>query len=143
MLKRIAMISLGAAIVLAPLTALASVTALAQTDQSDAPATNAPPAGSHKSQTRHRNDMSGERAQVGIAPDRRSARAASDQDVVGLPRRRPSICIICDTRANRETAQLSWIDAPRVDATASRYHKAAWVLSCGTPDPALFIIDGP
>jgi hypothetical protein len=49
MLKKISMISLGAAIVLAPLTALAA---------------SAPPAGSHKSQTRHTSNMKGERAQT-------------------------------------------------------------------------------
>jgi hypothetical protein len=64
MLKRISMVSLGAAIVLAPLTALAPVAALAQTDQSAAPAASATPAGAHKSQTRHTHTMSGERARV-------------------------------------------------------------------------------
>ena len=49
MLKKISMISLGAAIVLAPLAALAA---------------SAPPAGSHKSQTRHTGNMSGERART-------------------------------------------------------------------------------
>ena len=49
MLKKISMISLGAAIVLAPLAALAA---------------NAPPAGSHKSQTRHTSNMSRERART-------------------------------------------------------------------------------
>src|SRR5271166_6534546 len=61
MLKRIAVISLGAAIVLAPLTTLAPVTALAQTA---APAASAPPTGSHKSQMRHRSNMSKERARA-------------------------------------------------------------------------------
>jgi hypothetical protein len=62
MLKRIAMISLGAAIVLAPLAALAPVAALAQTDQSAAPAASARPAGSLKSPTRHKNTLSKEKA---------------------------------------------------------------------------------
>jgi hypothetical protein len=64
MLKRIAMISLGAAIVLAPLTALAPVAALAQTDQSAAPAASVPPAGLHKSLTRHTSNVSRERART-------------------------------------------------------------------------------
>ena len=81
MLKRIAMISLGAAIVLAPLTALA------QTDQSAAPAASAPPAG----RTRARRGTQATR----VEKERRH---------------RPSICFICDTRPNLETAQLSWID---------------------------------
>ena len=52
--------------------------------------------------------------------------------------RRPSICIICNTLANRETAQLSWKTPARVDATALRYHTAAWAWSCGHTDAALF-----
>ena len=64
MLKRISIVSLGAVLVLAPLTALAPVAALAQTGQSAAPAASAPPAGSHKSQTRHTHTMSGERARA-------------------------------------------------------------------------------
>ena len=64
MLKRISIISLGAALVLAPLTVLAPIAAFAQTDQSAAPAASAPPAGSHKSQTRHAHTMSGERARA-------------------------------------------------------------------------------
>ena len=35
--------------------------------------------------------------------------------------RRPSICIICDTRANRETAQLSWIALPQVRLDEAKY----------------------
>jgi hypothetical protein len=50
MLKRIAIISLGSAIVLAPLAALA------QTGQSAAVAASAPSAGLHKTQTRHKSD---------------------------------------------------------------------------------------
>ena len=64
MLKRISIISLGAALVLAPLTVLAPVAAFAQTDQSAAPAASATPAGSHKSQTRRTSTMSGERARA-------------------------------------------------------------------------------
>jgi hypothetical protein len=64
MLKRISIISLGAALVLAPLTVLAPIAAFAQTDQSAAPAASATQAGSHKSQTRHTRTMSGERARV-------------------------------------------------------------------------------
>jgi hypothetical protein len=51
MLKRIAIISLGSAIVLAPLAALA------QTGQSAAVAASAPSAGLHKTPTRHKSDM--------------------------------------------------------------------------------------
>jgi hypothetical protein len=58
------MISLGAAIVLAPLTALAPVAALAQTDQPAAAATKATPAGSHKSPVRHSSNKTGEKART-------------------------------------------------------------------------------
>jgi hypothetical protein len=64
MLKRISIFSLGAALVLAPLTVLAPIAAFAQTDQSAAPAASATPAGSHKSQARHTHTMSGERARA-------------------------------------------------------------------------------
>jgi hypothetical protein len=56
MLKRIAIVSLGTAIVLAPLAALA------QTGQSAGEAASAQPAGLHKAQTRHRSDMGKEKA---------------------------------------------------------------------------------
>jgi hypothetical protein len=56
MLKRIAIISLGSAIVLAPLAALA------QTGQSAAVAASAPSAGLHKTQTRHKSEMGKARA---------------------------------------------------------------------------------
>jgi hypothetical protein len=61
MLKRISIISLGAAIVLAPLTALTPVAALAQTT---ALAASAPPAGAHKSQKRHTSNVSTESART-------------------------------------------------------------------------------
>ena len=64
MFKRIYLISLGAAIVLAPLTTLAPVAALAQTDQPVAPAASELPAGAHKSQTRHTSNMSRERVRT-------------------------------------------------------------------------------
>jgi hypothetical protein len=64
MLKRISIISLGAALVLAPLTVLAPVAAFAQTDQSAASAARATPPGSHKSQRRRTSTMSGERARA-------------------------------------------------------------------------------
>ena len=62
MLKTIALMGLGAAIAFMPLPAIA------QTDQSAAPAASAPaataPTGSHKSQMRHRANMSTERARA-------------------------------------------------------------------------------
>jgi hypothetical protein len=61
MLKTIALIGLGAAV------AFTSIPAMAQTDQS-APAASAPaakaPTGSHRSQMRHRANMSKERARA-------------------------------------------------------------------------------
>jgi hypothetical protein len=57
MLKTIALIGVGAAIAFTPLPTIA------QTDQSAAPAASAP-AGSHKSQMRHRANMSKERARA-------------------------------------------------------------------------------
>jgi hypothetical protein len=62
MLKTIALIGVGAAIAFAPLPTIA------QTDQSAAPAATAPaataPTGSHRSQMRHRANMSKERARA-------------------------------------------------------------------------------
>jgi hypothetical protein len=62
MLKTIALIGVGAAIAFTPLPTIA------QTDQSAAPATSAPsataPTGSHRSQMRHRANMSRERARA-------------------------------------------------------------------------------
>ena len=61
MLKTIALIGLGTALAFTPLPAIA------QTDQSAAPAASAPaatPTGSHKSQMRHRANMSKERARA-------------------------------------------------------------------------------
>lgn len=64
MLNRIVMISLGAAIVLAPLTPLAPAPALAQTDQSVAPAKPAPSTGPHRRHLRHQANVSRERARA-------------------------------------------------------------------------------
>jgi hypothetical protein len=62
MFKTIALLGLGVAIAFTPLPAVA------QTDQSAAPAASAPaataPTGSHKSQMRHRANMSKERARA-------------------------------------------------------------------------------
>jgi len=62
MLKTIVLIGLGAAV------ALTSLPAIAQTDQSAAPAASAPaanaPTGSYKSQMRHRANVSKERARA-------------------------------------------------------------------------------
>ena len=58
MLKSIAIIGLGTAIVLAPLAALA------QTGQSAAEAASAQSAGLHKTQTQHKSDMGAERARA-------------------------------------------------------------------------------
>ena len=62
MLKTIALMGLGAAI------SFTSLPAIAQTDQSAAPAASAPaataPTGSHKSQMRHGANMSKERARA-------------------------------------------------------------------------------
>jgi hypothetical protein len=62
MLKTIALIGVGAAIAFTPLPTIA------QTDQSAAPAASAPaataPTGSHRSQMRHRANMSKERART-------------------------------------------------------------------------------
>ena len=62
MLKTIALMGLGAAL------AFTSLPAIAQTDQSAAPAASAPaaaaPTGSHRSQMRHRANMSRERARA-------------------------------------------------------------------------------
>ena len=62
MLKAIALIGVGAAIAFTPLPTIA------QTDQSTAPAAGAPaataPTGSHRSQIRHRANMSRERARA-------------------------------------------------------------------------------
>ena len=62
MLKTIALIGLGTTLAFTPLPAIA------QTDQSAAPAASAPaataPTGSHKSQMRHRANMSKERARA-------------------------------------------------------------------------------
>jgi hypothetical protein len=62
MLKTIASVGLSAAIAFAPLPAIA------QTDQSAAPAASAPaataPTGSHKSQMRHRANMSKQKARA-------------------------------------------------------------------------------
>ena len=62
MLKMIALIGVGTAIAFTPLPTIA------QTDQSAAPAASAPaataPTGSHRSQMRHRSNMSRERARA-------------------------------------------------------------------------------
>ena len=62
MLKTIALLGLGAAV------ALTSLTAIAQTNQSAAPAASAPastnPTGAHKNQMRHRANLSKERARA-------------------------------------------------------------------------------
>ena len=61
MLKTIALMGLGAAV------AFTSLPAIAQTDQSAAPAASAPttaPTGSHRSQMRHRANLSKERARA-------------------------------------------------------------------------------
>jgi hypothetical protein len=62
MLKTIALMGLGAAI------SFTSLPAIAQTDQSTTPAASAPaaaaPTGSHRSQMRHRTNMSKERARA-------------------------------------------------------------------------------
>ena len=60
MLKTIALLGLGAAV------AFTSLPAIAQTNQSAAPAASAPasPTGSHKSQMRHQANMSKERART-------------------------------------------------------------------------------
>jgi hypothetical protein len=62
MLKTIALIGVGTAIAFTPLPTIA------QTDQSAAPAASAPaataPTGSHRSQMRHRSNMSRERARA-------------------------------------------------------------------------------
>ena len=65
MLKTIALIGLGTALL-----AFTPLPAIAQTDQSAAPAASAPAAtaatGSHKSQMRHRANMSKERARASV-----------------------------------------------------------------------------
>ncbi len=91
MLKRISMISLGAAIVLAPLTALAPVAALAQTDQSAAPAASAPPAGSHKSQMRRTSKMSRERAHASAGQLSLKVRGITTATARGGGRRSPPL----------------------------------------------------
>lgn len=62
MFKTIALLGLGAAL------SFASLPAIAQTDQSTTPAASAPaaaaPTGSHRSQMRHRANMSKERARA-------------------------------------------------------------------------------
>jgi hypothetical protein len=86
MLKRIAMISPGAAIVLAPLATLAPVAVLAQTDQSAAPAA----AHRQRGRTRARHGSEATRVKKGRGYRR-------------------NICIICDTRrANRKTGHHNY-----------------------------------
>jgi hypothetical protein len=58
MLKMIALLGLGAAV------AFTSLPAIAQTNQSAAPAASASPTVSHKSQMQHRANMSKERTRV-------------------------------------------------------------------------------